>query len=79
MPPNVNLAGRAAISFGLFNATHSMAAFADPVASIKTDRAFAMTCGVIVKRLKGGLGPVMGMTRRLRSWSEALLGNSDAI
>ena len=50
-------------SFGLFNAAHSMAAFADPVASTKTDRAFAMTCGVIVKRLKGGLGPVMEITR----------------
>jgi len=50
------------ISFGLFSTAHSMAAFADPVASTKNDHAFAMTCGVIVKRLKGGLGPVMGRT-----------------
>ena len=73
------LISQAGPQFGLFNATHSMAAFADLVANIKTDRSFAMTCGVIVKRLKGGLGPVMGMTLRLRSWSHALLGNSDAI
>jgi len=52
----VNRAGRGAISFGLFNATNSMADFADPVASTKTDCAFAMTCGVIVKRLKGRIG-----------------------